>query len=61
MIWKQNSVGELIYIDEYRRERWLLKLEVARQSGAIAVFNADLGQDAQVLPFPEPPEGGDAA
>lgn len=55
-------MGELVYIDEYRRERWLLKLEAARSMGAVAVFNADLGQDAAVLPFPEQPDGGgDAA
>lgn len=54
-------MGELIYIDEYRRERWLLRLEVARAAGAVMVFNADLGADATVIPFPVPPEGGDAA
>lgn len=54
-------MGELVYIDEHRRERWLLKLEVARQSGAIAVFNADLGKDATVLPFPEPTQPDGAA
>ena len=46
-------MGELVYIDEHRRERWLLKLELARRTGEIAVFNADLGNDAAVLPFPE--------
>lgn len=43
----------VVYIDEYQRERWLLKLEVAREAGSVAVFNADLGQDAQVIQFPE--------
>lgn len=47
------------YIDEFRRERWLLKLEVARQTGSIAVFNADLGQDAKVIPFPRQEDGPD--
>lgn len=46
-------MGELVYIDEYRRERWLARLEAARQMGTVAVFNADLGQDATVLSFPE--------
>jgi hypothetical protein len=49
-------MGELLFIDEHRRERWLLKLEVARQTGAVAVFNALQDHDAQVLQFPERPD-----
>lgn len=49
------------YIDEHRRERWLQRLETARQTGQIAVFNADLGRDAKVLPFPTPEDPEPAA
>lgn len=42
----------VVYIDEYQRDRWLLKLQVAREAGGVAVFNADLGQDAQIIQFP---------
>ena len=49
-------MGELIYIDEHRRERWLLRLEMARETGAVAVFNAMYAQDAKVIPFPEQPD-----
>lgn len=44
----------VIYIDEFRRERWLLKLEIARDMGGVAVFNAENpdGEVADVIPFP---------
>ena len=53
-------MGELIYIDEFRRERWLLKLQVARETGEIAVFGAIQPDLADVIPFPTP-DGDDAA
>ena len=52
---------EVTYIDEFRRERWLLKLQVARETGAVAVFGAIQAEDAKIIQFPtrpdpEPPE-----
>lgn len=45
-------MSEVIYLDEYRRERWLLKLQVARETGEIAVFGAIQPKLADVIPFP---------
>ena len=47
------------YIDEHNRERWLLKLRLAREQGRVAVFNAQNTHDAIIIPFPtpEPPDG----
>lgn len=49
-------MSEVTYIDEFRRERWLLKLQVARESGEVAVFGAMRPADAQVIQFPERPD-----
>ena len=49
------------YIDEFRREQWLLKLRLARESGQVAVFGAMQPTDAKIIPFPTPPTGPEAA
>lgn len=56
-------MGELVYIDEWRRERWLLKLAIARETGEVAVFGALQPEDAQIIEFPaqDDPEGDPAA
>ena len=46
----------VVYIDEFRRERWLLKLRLARETGEIAVFHSQQDGLATVIPFPERPE-----
>lgn len=48
---ESNHDDNVYFIDEFNRERWLLKLEIARRTGQVAVFNADLGRDADILPF----------
>lgn len=51
--------GNVVYIDEYNRERWLLNLRVARATGEVAVFNAHRAERpdlANVLIFPDRPE-----
>lgn len=52
----------VVYIDEHNRERWLLKLKIARESGQIAVFGAIQPEPAKIIPFPQrnadqPPDG----
>jgi len=49
------------YIDEFRREQWLLKLRMARETGAVAVFGALQPTDAQIIPFPTPDDEPDGA
>ena len=58
-----SEADNVIYIDEFRRERWLLKLHLARETGEIAVFGSLHDQDATVIPFPDrsEPEGDPAA
>lgn len=41
----------VVYIDEHNRERWLLKLRLAREQGRVAIFNAQQANDAQIIPF----------
>jgi len=49
------------YIDEHNRERWLLKLKIARESGRVAVFSPILEQDAIIIQFPTPNRPDDAS
>lgn len=50
------------YIDEFKRERWLLRLRVARESGEVATFGALQDQDAQIIPLrPEQTDEPDGA
>lgn len=57
--------GNVIYIDEYNRERWLLKLRVARATGQVAVFNAKQREEHtnldNLIIFPERPQPDGAA
>lgn len=46
----------VVYIDEFRREQWLLKLRIARESGRVATFGAIRDTDAQIIEFPKQPE-----
>ncbi len=43
-------------IDEFRREQWLLKLKIARESGEIAVFSAINTKNAEIIEFPKQPD-----
>lgn len=42
----------VVYIDEHNRERWLLKLQIAREQGRIAVFGAIQPEPAKIIQFP---------
>ena len=56
------ETDNVFYIDEFRREQWLLKLRIARESGQVAVFGALQPTDAKIIPFPTPdPTGPEAA
>jgi hypothetical protein len=54
-------MGEVIDLDQARREAWVRKLHEMRELGSVAVFGAIGEQDAVVLQFPEqrpaPPQG----
>lgn len=43
----------VVYIDEHNRERWLLKLRIARETGQIAVFGKIQPKPAEILQFPD--------
>lgn len=57
----EPDTTNLVYIDEFSSERWLLKLQVARESGQLAIFNADFKHPGQLLLFPEQPTPPDTA
>lgn len=50
----ERQDDNVVYIDEHNRERWLLKLRIARESGQIAVFGAIRDKPADIIPFPKP-------
>ena len=58
---EQSPDDNVVYIDEFNRERWLLKLRVARETGRVAVFNQHRSQDAQIIPFRRPDNDPDGA
>lgn len=51
------------YIDEFRRERWLLRLRIAREMGQVILEHGQpVKGEAQIIPFPKRPQGpGDPA
>lgn len=53
------------YIDEFKRDRWLLRLRIARQMGETIVSKGQpIKGEAQIIPFPvkpDDPEGDPAA
>jgi hypothetical protein len=58
---EQPDYPNVTYIDEFNRERWLLKLRLARESGRVAVFGAIQPTDAIIIPFPTPNKPPDGA
>lgn len=50
------------YIDEFRRERWLLRLRVAREMGEVILLHGKpIKGEAQIIPFPTKPNQPDGA
>lgn len=50
------------YIDEFRRERWLLRLRVAREMGEVILLHGKpVEGEAQIIPFPTKPNQPDGA
>lgn len=42
----------VVYMDEYRRARWLAELKRAREIGGVAIFNREYPQPAEIVQFP---------
>lgn len=59
----ESEPDNVTYIDEFRRERWLLRLRVAREMGEVILVNGKpVKGEAQIIPFPKQPEDpGDGA
>lgn len=53
----------VLYIDEYRKAKWLAELKRARRTGQMALFGAELTDPGQLILFPTPesPENPDPA
>lgn len=43
----------VLYLDDYRREKFMTKLRAARESGEVAVFGALNEGLAEVIEFPQ--------
>ncbi len=52
----EDEPDNLVYIDEFRREQWLLKLKIARQTGQMALFNKEYETPGQLILFPTQPD-----
>lgn len=46
------NTENVLYLDEYRRAKWMVELKRARDAGGIAVFGAMHDELATVIPFP---------
>lgn len=42
----------VVYLDEYRRAKWLTDLKRTRTIGGIAIFNQEYAVPAEVIAFP---------
>lgn len=44
----------VVYIDEFKRERWLARLQASRKVGEVVMNNVTViySEPAQVIPFP---------
>jgi len=50
------------YIDEFKRERWLLRLRVAREMGEVILLHGKpIKGEAQIIPFPKKPDNPNGA
>lgn len=59
----ESEPDNVTYIDEFRRERWLLRLRIAREMGEVILLHGQpVKGEAQIIPFPKQPEDpGDPA
>ena len=51
----------VVYIDEFKRERWLHNLRVSREMAKLVIPTPEQQFGRNVIPFPEQPDGGGAA
>lgn len=54
---QKPDTTNVLYLDEFRREKWLTNLRRAREIGQVLLFNQENATDAQVLSFPVRVEG----
>lgn len=55
---------KVTYIDEFKRDRWLLRLRIAREMGEVIIQHGKpVEGEAQIIPFPkkQPEDPGDPA
>lgn len=60
----ESKPDNVTYIDEFKRERWLLRLRVAREMGEVILFpgGKPVVGEAKIIPFPKQPQDpGDGA
>lgn len=58
----EDEPDNVTYIDEFKRERWLHRLRVAREMGEVIIKNGKpVEGEAVIIPFPTPGPGDGAA
>lgn len=56
----EPNTENVLFMDEYRRAKWLAELKRSRDLGTVAVFGNQYDQPAQIIQFPvsgEVPDG----
>lgn len=58
-----EQLDNVVYIDEFKRERWLARLNQARKIGEVTIGNVTVlySAPAEVIPFPRNGDPNDAA
>ena len=54
---QKPDTENVVYMDEFRRAKWLSELHRARDMGQIALFNMEYDNPAQLFLFPMRSEG----
>lgn len=58
----EGEPDNVTYIDEFKRDRWLLRLRVAREMGEVILLHGKpVEGEAQIIPFPTNPDQPDGA
>lgn len=61
---EQKPDDNVTYIDEFKRDRWLLRLRMAREMGQVIIEKGrPIEGEAEIIPFPQkqPQDPGDPA
>lgn len=50
---QEPDTTNVLYMDEYRKARWMAELKRSRNLGQLALFNGEYENPAQLILFPD--------